>query len=150
MLINPDFKDMLRALSAAKVDFLLVGAYAVAAHGHPRATGDLDLWVRPDAETAPKVYGVLAEFGAPLDDLTIEDLARPGIVFQIGVEPSRIDILTAISGVEFQHAWKNRMSVEIDSMQLCVIGRADLIVNKRACGRPKDIADAEALDPTDS
>ena len=150
MLFNPDFKDMLRALSDAKVDFLLVGAYAVAAHGHPRATGDLDLWVRPDAETAPKVYRVLAEFGAPLHDLTIDDLARPGMVFQIGVEPSRIDILTAISGVEFDHAWANRLSVEMDGIQLNVIGRDDLIANKRACGRPKDIADAESLDPTDS
>ncbi|EGF29229.1 nucleotidyltransferase [Rhodopirellula baltica] len=150
MLFNPDFKDMLLALSGARIDFLLVGAYAVAAHGHPRATGDLDLWVRPDTETAPKVYRVLAEFGAPLQDLTIDDLARPGMVFQIGVEPSRIDILTAISGVEFDDAWANRLSVEMDSIQLSVIGRADLIVNKRACGRPKDIADAESLDPTDS
>ncbi|MFN3189539.1 MAG: nucleotidyltransferase [Aureliella sp.] len=150
MLFNPDFKDMLLALSDANIDFLLVGAYAVAAHGHPRATGDLDIWVRPDSDTAPKVYRVLAEFGAPLHDLTIDDLARPGMVFQIGVEPSRIDILTAISGVEFDHAWANRLAIEVDDIQLSVIGRADLIVNKRACGRPKDIADAETLDQTDA
>jgi predicted nucleotidyltransferase len=149
-LFNPDYKDMLLALSDANIDFLLVGAYAVAAHGHPRATGDLDLWVRPDAETAPKVYRVLAEFGAPLHDLTVDDLASPGMVFQIGVEPSRIDILTAISGVVFDDAWENRMSIEMDSIKLNVIGRADLIVNKRACGRPKDIADAETLDPSDT
>ena len=79
-MFNPDFKDMLLALSDARIDFLLVGAYAVAAHGHPRATGDLDLWVRPDAETAPKVYRVLADFGAPLHDLTVDDLATPGMV----------------------------------------------------------------------
>ena len=149
-MFNPDYKDMLLALSDANIDFLLVGAYAVAAHGHPRATGDLDLWVRPDAETAPKVYRVLAEFGAPLHDLTVDDLASPGMVFQIGVEPSRIDILTAISGVVFDDAWENRMSIEMDSIKLNVIGRADLIVNKRACGRPKDIADAETLDPSDT
>ena len=149
-MFNPDFKDMLLALSDAKIDFLLVGAYAVAAHGHPRATGDLDLWVRPDAKTAPRVYRVLADFGAPMHDLTIDDLSKPGMVFQIGVEPSRIDILTAISGVEFDHAWTNRLSIELDGIELCVIGRADLIVNKRACGRPKDIADAETLDPIDS
>ena len=149
-MFNPDFKDMLLALSDAKIDFLLVGAYAVAAHGHPRATGDLDLWVRPDAKTAPKVYRVLADFGAPLHDLTVDDLATPGMVFQIGVEPSRIDILTAISGVAFNDAWKNRLSIELDDIKLSVIGRDDLIVNKRACGRPKDIADAESLDPTDS
>ncbi|QEG22030.1 nucleotidyltransferase [Mariniblastus fucicola] len=149
-MFNPDFKDMLRALSGAKIDFLLVGAYAVAAHGHPRATGDLDLWVRPSSETAPRVYRVLAEFGAPPHDLTIDDLAKPGMVFQIGVEPSRIDILTAISGVDFDQAWGNRLSIEIDGIELCVIGRDDLIVNIRACGRPKDIADAETLDPTNS
>ena len=141
---------MLLALSDARIDFLLVGAYAVAAHGHPRATGDLDLWVRPDAETAPKVYRVLADFGAPLHDLTVDDLATPGIVFQIGVEPSRIDILTAITGVAFDDAWENRLFIELDDIKLNVIGRDDLIVNKRACGRPKDIADAETLDPTDS
>ena len=149
-MFNPDFKDMLLALSDARIDFLLVGAYAVAAHGHPRATGDLDLWVRPDAETAPKVYRVLADFGAPLHDLTVDDLATPGIVFQIGVEPSRIDILTAITGVAFDDAWENRLFIELDDIKLNVIGRDDLIVNKRACGRPKDIADAETLDPTDS
>lgn len=149
-MFNPDYKDMLLALSDANIDFLLVGAYAVAAHGHPRATGDLDLWVRPDSETAPKVYHVLAEFGAPLHDLTVDDLALPGMVFQIGVEPSRIDILTAISGVTFDDAWENRISIELDSVKLNVIGRTDLIVNKRACGRPKDIADAETLDSNDS
>ena len=147
-MLNPDYKDMLRALSDANIDFLLVGAYAVAADGHPRATGDLDLWVRPDSETAPRVYRVLAEFGAPLHDLTIDDLASPGMVFQIGVEPSRIDIFTAISGVAFDDAWGNRMSIEIDNIKFNVIGRSDLIVNKRACGRPKDIADAETLDPS--
>ena len=141
---------MLLALSDARIDFLLVGAYAVAAHGHPRATGDLDLWVRPDAETAPKVYRVLADFGAPLHDLTVDDLATPGMVFQIGVEPSRIDILTAITGVAFDDAWENRLFIELDDIKLNVIGRDDLIVNKRACGRPKDIADAETLDTTDS
>jgi predicted nucleotidyltransferase len=150
MLFNHDFKDMLFALSEANIDFMLVGAYAVAAHGHPRATGDLDLWVRPNTETATKVFRVLADFGAPLHDLTVEDLAKPGIVFQIGVEPSRIDILTAISGVSFNHAWTNRLSVKMDGIELNVIGRMDLIVNKRACGRPKDIADVESLDPSDS
>ena len=95
------------------------------------------------------MYQVIAEFGAPLHHLTVDDLATPGMVFQIGVEPSRIDILTAISGVTFDHAWENRMSIELDNIKMYVIGLADLIVNKRACGRPKDIADAETLDPSD-
>lgn len=147
-MFNPDFKDMLSALSAAGIDFLLVGAYALAAHGYPRATGDLDLWVRADSQTAPKVFRVLAEFDAPMHDLTVADLSAPGIVFQIGVEPSRIDILTSVSGVEFDVAWHNRLVVTIDGMDIPVIGRNDLVVNKRASGRPKDIADAETLDPT--
>ncbi len=146
-MFNPDFKDMLSALSEASVDFLLVGAYALAAHGHPRATGDLDIWVRADSENAPRVLHSLAVFGAPLDDLTVDDLSKPGIVFQIGVEPSRIDILTAISGVDFNHAWKNRVLIEMDGVCVHVIGREDLIVNKRASGRLKDIADVATLDP---
>jgi hypothetical protein len=145
-LFNLDFKDMLSALSAAGADYLLVGAYAMAAHGHPRATGDLDIWVRPDTANAVKVYRTLAEFGAPLHDLTIDDLASPGIVFQIGVEPCRIDILTTISGVQFETAWDRRLSIEIDGVSLFVIGREDLLVNKRASGRPKDMVDADTLD----
>jgi len=146
-LFNPDFKDMLSALSEASADFLLVGAYALAAHGHPRATGDLDIWVRADSENASRVLRSLAVFGAPLDDLTVDDLSKPGIVFQIGVEPSRIVILTAISGVEFDHAWTNRVLIEMDGVCVHVIGREDLIVNKRASGRPKGIADVETLTP---
>jgi hypothetical protein len=138
---------MLSALSESSADFLIVGAYALAAHGYPRATGDLDIWVRADSENAPRVLHSLAVFGAPLDDLTLDDLSKPGIVFQIGVEPSRIDILTAISGVDFHDAWKHRVLIEMDGVCVNVIGREDLIVNKRACGRPKDIADAETLDP---
>ena len=146
-MFNPDFKDMLSALSEARADFLLVGAYALAAHGHPRATGDLDIWVRADFENASRVLRSLAVFGAPLDNLTVDDLSKPGIVFQIGVEPSRIDILTAISGVEFEHAWKNRVLIEMDGVCVSVIGREDLIVNKRASGRPKNIADVATLAP---
>jgi hypothetical protein len=147
MLFNQDFKDMLFALSEANAEFLLVGAYALAVHGHPRATGDLDIWVRADSKNAPRVFQSLAAFGAPLDDLTIEDLSKPGVVFQIGVEPSRIDILTAISGVDFNRAWDRRVSIEMDGVCINVLGREDLIVNKRASGRPKDLVDADTLDP---
>ena len=148
-MFNQDFRDMLSALSEARADFLLVGAYALAVHGFPRATGDLDIWVRADSDNARKVLCSLAVFGAPLEDLTVDDLSKPGIVFQIGVEPSRIDILTAISGVEFGHAWERRVLVDMDGLCINVIGRDDLVVNKRASGRPKDIADAETLDPED-
>ena len=137
---------MLSGLSDSGVEFLLVGAYAMAAHGHPRATGDLDIWVRANPENAVKVLVALSRFGAPLHDLTIEDLSTPGIIFQIGVEPSRIDILTEISGVIFSDAWRRKISIEMDGCSMGVIGLEDLIKNKRAAGRAKDIADLETLE----
>lgn len=103
MDLNPDFKDMLVALNDANVDYLVVGAYAVAVHGYPRATGDLDLWVRADKETAPRVMRALAAFGAPMHEIAEADFATPSTVFQIGVPPGRIDILTTILGVD--RAW---------------------------------------------
>lgn len=137
---------MLSGLSDSGVEFLLVGAYAMAAHGHPRATGDLDIWVRANPENAVKVLVALSRFGAPLHDLTIEDLSTPGIIFQIGVEPSRIDILTEISGVIFSDAWERKISIEMNGCSMSVIGLEDLIKNKRAAGRAKDIADVETLE----
>ena len=137
---------MLSGLSDSGVEFLLVGAYAMAAHGHPRATGDLDIWVRANPDNAVKVLVALSRFGAPLHDLTIEDLSTPGIIFQIGVEPSRIDILTEISGVIFSDAWERKISIEMNGCSMSVIGLEDLIKNKRAAGRAKDIADVETLE----
>lgn len=148
MDLNPDFKDMLIALKDANVDFLVVGAYAVAAHGYPRATGDLDIWIRADDGTAPRVMRALAAFGAPISELTIADFSAPSIVFQIGVPPGRIDILTTVSGLDFAYAWKNRMQIRLDDIAFDVIGRADLIANKKASGRPKDFADVAALEST--
>jgi len=146
MDLNPDFKDMLLALKDANVDFLVVGAYAVAAHGYPRATGDLDIWIRADKETAPRVLVALTAFGAPVNDLSVSDFAKPSIVFQIGVPPGRIDILTTVSGLDFATAWHNRKQIRLDAITFDVIGRADLIANKQASGRPKDIADLAALE----
>ncbi|EMI22518.1 hypothetical protein RMSM_00543 [Rhodopirellula maiorica SM1] len=145
-MLNPDFKDMLSAFIDAKIEFLLVGAYAMAAHGYPRATGDIDLWVRADAATAPKVYQAIAEFGAPVGGLNVSDLSEPGIVFQIGVPPVRIDILTQIDSVSFDDAWQNRISVNWDGLNIPVISLGDLIQNKRSTGRTKDLADAEQLE----
>ncbi len=144
-MLNPDFKDMLSALSAAHADYLVVGAYALAAHGYPRATGDLDLWVRPSPENAQRVWAALIAFGAPVSKLTVADFATPDIVYQIGVAPRRIDILTTISGVEFDLAWRNRLCLKLDGLSVWVIGRDDLVTNKRAAGRPKDLADVETL-----
>lgn len=143
--MNRDFVEMLSALSAAGADYLIVGAHAVAVHGHPRATGDLDIWVRADATNAAKVWTALASFGAPLVDLTVADLSNPGIVFQMGLPPSRIDILTGISGVSFDEAWPRRMMATVAGQELPFLGKEDLLANKRAAGRPKDLADVAAL-----
>ena len=145
-MLHPDFKDMLSELIVSKIDFLLVGAYALAAHGYPRSTGDIDIWVRADETTAPRVHECLTRFGAPLHDLTIADLARPGIIFQIGVPPVRIDILTKIDGVVFDDAWPRRLTIEWDGLAIPVIGLSDLIKNKRSTHRTKDLADAEQLE----
>ena len=144
-MLNPDFAEMLRALSAAGADFLLVGAYAMAAHGVPRATGDLDIWVRPARDNAARVLRALATFGAPLGDLTAFDLATPGTVFQLGLAPRRIDILTAIDGVTFQEAWTGAERTNIEGQVLRVIGRRDLERNKAAAGRKKDLNDIRLL-----
>jgi hypothetical protein len=144
-LLNPDFRDMLSALSAEGVDYLLVGAYAMAAHGRPRATGDIDILVRPSAENATRVIRALRRFGAPLLDLTEADLSTPGIVFQIGVQPRRIDIMTEVDGVDFEEAWASRVTREVDGLVVPVIGRDALLRSKRATGRPKDQADVAWL-----
>src|SRR5207244_5479728 len=140
---------MLSALCAAGAEFLIVGAHALAAHGLPRATGDLDLWVRPTAANAERVLAALRSFGAPLFDLTREDLTRAGTVFQIGMVPCRIDILTSVSGLEFDAAWEGRLGLEVEGLSVACLGRADLVANKRAAGRPKDLADVATLEEED-
>jgi len=145
-LLNPDYRDMLSAFSDEQVEYLLVGAYALAVHGLPRATGDLDLWICPSPENADRAWRALARFGAPLDDLKQEDLHTTGMVFQIGVTPCRIDILTAIDGVAFDEAWPNRIEVEIEDLKIPAIGRQELIKNKRITARPQDLADVARLE----
>ncbi len=145
-MLNPDFRDMLCELSAANAEFLVVGAYAMAAHGVPRATGDLDVWVRPTPSNADLVFAALARFGAPLQNLSPADLTEPGVVFQVGVAPRRIDILTSIDGIGFEPAWNNRVMVRIGDLNVPVLGRAELLINKRATGRPKDLADVAMLE----
>lgn len=144
-MLNPDFRDMLSAFDAENVEYLIVGAYALAAHGIPRATGDLDFWIRRVAPNAERVLRALEVFGAPTSDLSVEDLLTPNLVFQIGVEPSRIDILTAIDGVEFDDAWPRRLTGRIGDVEVPTIGIQELIANKRAAGRKQDLADIEQL-----
>jgi hypothetical protein len=120
----------------------VVGGYAMAFHGYVRATGDIDLWIRISDENAEKVWRALQAFGAPLFDLNIEDLKTPGMVFQIGLVPSRIDIITQIDGVEFDEARREHKTIEIENMKIPVIGKAQLLINKQSTGRPKDRNDA--------
>ena len=102
--MNPDFEDLLRGLSASRAEYLVIGGYAVAFHTEPRYTKNLDVWVRPTAANARRVMTALRKFGAPLANLRLKDLTTPGIIFQIGVEPNRIDVLTEVDGVDFQAA----------------------------------------------
>lgn len=145
-MLNPDYRDILSTFNEEDVDYLIVGAYALAAHGLPRATGDIDIWVQSHAENAPRVWQALVRFGAPLSGLSESDLSSPGLVFQIGVAPSRIDILTSIDGVDFADAWKDRLEVAIEGLDVHVIGRDHLIIYKRAVGRPQDLADIARLE----
>lgn len=146
-VFHRDFLDLFRAFCKHQVDFLVVGAYAMAAHGVPRATGDLDVWVRPAPENAKRVYAALVEFGTPLDEHKVhpEDFTQRGTVYQIGLPPRRIDILTSISGVSFEQAWPGRLEVKIKEVTVPFLGKPDLIRNKQASGREKDLLDAKTL-----
>ncbi|MBW1696632.1 MAG: nucleotidyltransferase [Deltaproteobacteria bacterium] len=145
-MLNEDYKDMLRALSDEKVKFLLIGAYAMAAHGYPRATMDIDIWVMPSPENADAVVRALRRFGAPLHNLAKEDLQKDGTIFQIGVAPRRIDLITAVSGLQFEEVYRRSLSVNIEGIEVHIPSIDDMILNKRASGRTKDLADAEALE----
>ena len=144
--MNQDFVDLLRAFTVADVRFLIVGAYALALHGRPRATGDLDVWIEATPENARRVVRALAAFGAPLTDVEEADFAREGITYQIGVPPGRIDILTDLTGLSFAEAWPDRIRRLFGDIDVDFIGRASFIRNKRATARPKDLADIEGLE----
>ncbi|MDZ7860281.1 MAG: DUF6036 family nucleotidyltransferase [Candidatus Krumholzibacteriota bacterium] len=145
-MLNEDYKEMLHALSNEKVKFILVGAYAMAAHGYPRATMDIDIWVMPSPENADAVMRALRRFGSPLHNLTRKDLQTDGTIFQIGVAPRRIDIITTASGLQFKEVYDRSMLVKIEGVDVRIPLIDDLIRNKKASGRTKDLADAEALE----
>jgi hypothetical protein len=144
--LNRDFRDLLAEFNAQGVEYLVVGAHALAAHGHVRATKDLDVWVRPDAANAGRALQALRNFGAALQDLTEADLTNKGTVFQIGVAPLRIDIITAIDGVDFDEAWPDRIETRFADLPASVLSKEHLIRNKRAAGRAQDLADLERLE----
>jgi hypothetical protein len=146
MELNRDFSDLLSAFNARRVRYLLVGGYALSFYGRPRTTGDLDLWVEPSPSNAARVHEALADFGAPLERLTAEDLTIRGTVFQIGVAPHRIDILTSATGVEFADAWKRRRRARYGRIPINLMSERDFVTNKRAVGRPRDLADADDVE----
>jgi hypothetical protein len=145
MRLDRDFSEFVESFLAHEVRFLIVGGYALAAHGLPRLTGDLDAWVWISDANAARVLAALTEFGFGSLGLTLQDFNRSDSVVQLGYPPHRIDILTEIDGVSFDDAWEHRLDIEIDGLLIPFIGREDLIANKRASGRPQDIADVLRL-----
>jgi hypothetical protein len=146
MAVNPDFRELFSALNAAEARYLVVGAYAVIHYTDPRYTKDLDIWVEPCAENAARVLRALRAFGAPVADLTTANLCDPDMVFQIGIEPNRVDILMGLEGLEFSSAWPRAENVTYGGEPIRVLGLDDLLLAKRAAGRPQDRLDVERLE----
>ena len=140
-----DFRDMLGLLKKHGVEFLIVGAHAMAKHDVARATHDLDIWVRATSENAPRVFRALAQFGAPLEEFTVEEFATPGVGIHVGVPPLRIDVMTDISGIKFDEAWPRRLAGKMLGHRVFYISLADLIRNKKVAARDKDVLDVKRL-----
>ena len=144
-MLNEDYKEMLQILLNNEVKFLVVGAYAMGAHGYPRATGDFDIWVEASEVNSRKIYKSLSEFGSPLFDITEKTFTEKGIFFQIGVAPRRIDITTHIDGVVFEEAYRTKELIDIENLQIPFISKENLIKNKQSTGRKKDRLDVDYL-----
>ncbi len=145
MEVSQDFKDLLALFNVHRVDYVIVGAYALAYHGVPRYTGDIDILVHPDTENAQRILQSLNEFGFGSVGLTIEDFINPDRVVQLGVAPVRVDIITSITGVSWEEVTTHRVEGTYGNVAVYYIGREEFIFNKRAMGRKKDLADIEAL-----
>ena len=145
-MVNRDYRDLFAEFNAQSVEFLVIGAYALAVHGHVRATKDLDVWVRPTSENAERVFRAVSEFSAAPDNLSVEDFATPGMIIQLGISPARVDIVTRVAGLEFESAWGNRIEAAYGDQKVFVLSRVDLITSKRAAGRPQDLVDVGALE----
>lgn len=145
MQLDKDFSEFVSLLNAHEVRFLVVGGYALAAHGLPRYTGDFDTWIWLDSDNARRVLDALEEFGFGGLGITEDDFTRMDSIVQLGYPPHRIDLLTSIDGVDFENAWPRRLEVEFGNATIGFIGREDLLTNKRAAGRPQDLADIARL-----
>lgn len=143
--MNPHFAEILRAFRDEGVEHLVIGAHALAVHGHVRATLDIDLWVRPTRENALRTWRALERFRAPLSKMKLDDFAEPEVLYQIGMPPSRIDIMTSVTGLDFDAAWPNRVMARFGDVEAPVLGLDDMRTAKQASGRLKDLADLEEL-----
>ena len=143
---NPHFFDLLSEFNAARVRYLVVGAHVLSYYGRPRTTGDLDLWVEPTRRNAERVFHALGKFGAPLKGILPVDFRTPGTVLQIGIVPSRIDILTSLTQVVFATAWRNRRQDRYGELPISLLSERDFIRNKKAVGRARDLADVEEVE----
>ncbi len=144
-MLSPDFKEFVELLNKNDVLYLIVGGYAVGIHGHPRYTGDLDIWLLPEKENAKRVMNVINKFGFGSLNIKEEDFLKEGWIIQLGYPPLRIDLLTSIDGVEFEECFVNKKLVELDGLSINFIGYQDLIKNKKASGRHQDLGDIENL-----
>jgi len=145
MEVQPDFKELLKLLNAHKVEFIIVGAYALAFHGVPRFTGDMNILVKPDPKNAEKILAALEEFGFGSLDLTLSDFQDPDKVVQLGVAPVRVDFVTSLTGLSWQEAFSGKVQGAYGDVPVYYLGRKEFISNKKALGRKKDLADIEAL-----
>lgn len=150
MPANPDFKELLSVLNDEKVEYLVVGAHAVAYYAEPRYTKDLDIWVNPTIENARRVYAALKRFSAPLIDVTPDSFTDPSLVYQMGIPPNRIDIIMGIKAVDFASAWNQREASTYDGIAFALPSKADLIKNKKAVGRPQDLLDVARLEASET
>ncbi len=146
MTINSDYVEILQCFVEETVQFLVVGGYAVIKHSEPYTTKDLDLWIAPNRENAERAFRSLARFGAPLGDLSVDDLLNPELVYQLGVEPVRVDVMSFIPGLDFDAAWERRDKMMYGSLEVPVLSIEDTSCSKKAAGRPKDLIQASELD----
>ena len=145
MGVQKDFKELLELFNKHKVEYMIVGGYALAFHGAPRYTGDLDIYVRPDAPNVQQIMSALKDFGFGSVGLTAADFEKPNNIIQLGVPPVRVDIINSLTGVSWESAFENRIEGKYGNVKVYYIGREQFIFNKRAMGRKKDLADIEAL-----
>ena len=146
MVLNQDFKEFIQLLNEHKVFYLVVGGYAVAFHGYPRYTKDIDLWIKPDKDNAEKLLEVLKDFGFESLDLKVDDFMKKGQIVQLGYPPNRIDILSDLLGVSFDECYIDRIETEIEGVKLNFIDLNNLKITKKATGRHQDLADLEQLE----